>query len=73
MSNITIESSNPHDTPVEIEEKLEKAYTAVKNNREANHRDFNDRYLQSKKVTADMVVTKVFKNMISEINTVLNK
>lgn len=70
MSNkIIIESSDKNDSPVDIEEKLEKAYTAITLQREK--KSFSDSFLKAKKSNADKIVKKVFQHMIEEIaNTI---
>lgn len=69
MSQIIIESSNPNDTPAEIEVKLEKAARTVKLQRE--NKQFTDIFLKSKKSQTDKIVSALFKNMIKEIEQVL--
>lgn len=69
MSQIIIESSNPNDTPAEIEVKLEKAARTVKLQRE--NKQFTDVFLKSKKSQTDKIVSALFKNMIKEIEQVL--
>lgn len=62
---IIIESSNKNDSIVDIEEKLEKAYTAITIQRE--RKAFTDQFLKAKKSQADRVVKDVFQNMVEEI------
>lgn len=69
MSQIIIESSNPKDTPAEIEVKLEKAARTIKLQRE--NKQFTDSFLKARKTTADRIVTAVFQNMIKEIEQVI--
>lgn len=69
MSQIIIESSNPNDTPAEIEVKLEKAARTIKLQRE--NKQFTDSFLKARKTTADRIVTAVFQNMIKEIEQVI--
>ena len=69
MSQIIIESSNPKDTPAEIEVKLEKAARTIKLQRE--NKQFTDVFLKSKKVSTDKAVSAIFQNMIKEIEQVL--
>ena len=66
---IIVESSDKNDSPVEIEEKLEKAYNSIALQREK--KQFTDNYLKNKKDMADKVVEKVFQNMIDEIVKIL--
>lgn len=69
MSQIIIESSNPNDTPAEIEMKLEKAARTIKLQRE--NKQFMDSFLKSKKVAADKIVASIFQNMLKEIEQVI--
>lgn len=69
MSQIIIESSNPNDTPAEIEVKLEKAARTIKLQRE--NKQFTDSFLKARKTTADRIMTAVFQNMIKEIEQVI--
>lgn len=71
VPRIIIESSNIADTPVDIEEKLEKAVSAIREQRE--NKQFTDVFLREIKEQADIVVNKLFSNMVSEINSVLSK
>lgn len=69
MSTIVVESDNPNDSVTDIEEKLEKAVSAVIEQREG--KQFTDLFLKKHKEKADKIVQKVFVNMISEIDKVL--
>lgn len=69
MSTIIIQSTNSKDTPVDIEEKLEKAVASIKLQRE--NKTFSDPYLKQQKDTADKIVDKVFESMIEEISKAL--
>lgn len=69
MSKLIIESSNKQDSPADIEDKLEKAYSSVKLQRE--NKQLSDLYLKSKKEKADKIAFAVFNNMIEEISEVL--
>lgn len=69
MEQIRIKSNNPNDTPVEIEDKLEKALSSVRLQRE--RKDFNDKYLKQRKSSSDKIVKAVMDNMITEIAEVL--
>ena len=71
MSHIIIESTNKNDSPTDIEEKLEKAVSAIKLQRE--NKSFPDKLLKDKMDKADVVVNKLFSNMIDEIAGVLLK
>lgn len=68
---IIIKSTNPSDTSVDIEEKLEKAMTAIQAQRE--NKQFSDLFLRDKKKEADEVVSAVFASMIEEIADTLSK
>jgi len=68
---IVIKSTDPSDTSVDIEEKLEKAMTAIQAQRE--NKQFSDLFLRDKKKEADEVVSAVFASMIEEINDTLSK
>lgn len=67
---IIIESSDKNDSPVDIEEKLEKAYTAITLQREK--KVFNDNFLKARKSHADKIVKKVFQHMIEEIAEIIS-
>ncbi len=69
MSKIMIESSNKNDTPVDIEDKLEKAVESIKLQREG--KQFSDKFLKSEKDKADKIVSQVFGSMLDEIEAVL--
>lgn len=71
MSKIVIESSDKNDTPVQIEEKLQKAVESLQLQRE--NKQFTDLFLKSQKEKADIVVSKVFNNMIEEIVQILKE
>lgn len=66
---IIIQSTNANDTPTDIEEKLEKAYTSIALQRE--RKEFTDPFLRDRKTKADKVVTALLQNMIEEIAAVL--
>lgn len=65
MEQIIIESSDPNDTPQDIEEKLEKAVAAIHQHRE--QKTFEDPYLQHEKDEADNIVTTVLDAMVEDI------
>ena len=69
MKKIIIESSNKNDTVTDIEEKLEKAVSSIRLQRE--NKQFSDIFLKQQKDQADKVVSKVFDSMIEEISDVL--
>ena len=71
MSKLVIESSNKHDSPADIEDKLEKAYTSIQMQREK--KEFSDLYLKARKNTVDKQVSSIFNNMVEEIIEVLKK
>lgn len=69
MSKLVIESTNKHDTPADIEDKLEKALSTIQLQREK--RQFSDVFLKDEMEKADRVVNAVFENMLNEIAEVL--
>lgn len=71
MPKIIIESSDKRDTQVDIEEKLEKAMSAIIAQREG--KQFTDNFLRETKEKADVIVNKLFSNMVKEISEVLKK
>ena len=71
MKQLIIESTDKNDTITDIEEKLEKALSAIKLQRE--NKQFSDVFLKAQKDKADNIVSKVFDNMITEISNVLNE
>lgn len=71
MSKIVIESSDKNDTPVQIEEKLQKAVESLQLQRE--NKQFTDVFLKAQKERADVIVSKVFDSMIEEIAGVLGE
>ena len=69
MSKLVIESTNKNDTPADIEDKLEKAYSSIQLQREK--KQLSDVYLKVQKDKADKSVNMLFNNMIDEISEVL--
>lgn len=69
-NTIIIESSNKNDSPVDIEEKLEKAYTAITLQREK--KVFSDKFLKARKSQVDKVVKHVFQHMVEEIANIIS-
>lgn len=69
MSKIIVESTNKSDSPVDIEEKLQKAVESLQMQRE--NKQFSDNYLREQQEKADKVVSQVFDSMMSEIASVL--
>lgn len=69
MSKLIIESSNRDDSVTDIEEKLEKAVESIKLQRE--RKEFSDVFLKAQKDKADVIISKTFDSMISEISEVL--
>lgn len=69
-NTIIVESSDKRDSPVDIEEKLEKAYTAITLQREK--KAFSDAFLKARKSQADKTVKKVFQHMIEEIAEIIS-
>lgn len=67
---LVIQSTDARDTPVDIEEKLEKAVSAIRMQRE--QKEFSDLFLRDQKKAADKVVHAVFSNMVEEIAKVLS-
>lgn len=71
MSKLIIESSNSDDTVTDIEEKLEKAMSSIKSQRE--RKQFSDPFLKAKKEKADAAVNAVLDNMVDEVAKVLSQ
>lgn len=71
MKKLVIESSDKNDTPVQIEEKLQKAVESIQLQRE--NKQFTDVFLKAQKERADVIVSKVFNSMIEEIAGVLGE
>lgn len=69
MKKLTITSSNKHDNPDDIVNKLEKAISAIQSHQPQRH--FTDPFLKATKSNADTVVDKLFSNMLTEIQAVL--
>lgn len=67
---IVVTSSNKLDTPLDIEEKLQKAVTIMKEQQES--REIPDLFLKTQHQTAAKVVDQVLESMLSEIAEVLN-
>lgn len=67
---IIVESSDKNDSPVDIEEKLEKAYTAITLQREK--KTFKDSFLKARKSHDDKIVKKVFQHMVEEIADIIS-
>ena len=68
---IVVESTNPKDTPADIEDKLEKAVNSIRLQRE--NKQFSDLYLRQRKDESTTLVKKVFSNMFDEIAEVLQQ
>lgn len=66
---IIIQSMNKSDSPVDIEDKIEKAMTSIQMQRE--NKQFTDVYLKKRKDESDVIVKKVLSNMLDEIAEVL--
>lgn len=64
-----IQSTNFQDSPANIEDKLEKAMSAVITQRE--RKELNDEFLRSQKSQADTIVSLVFHNMVQDIEKIL--
>lgn len=71
MKQLVIESTDKNDTITDIEEKLEKALSSIKLQRE--NKQFSDVFLKAQKDRADSIVSKVFDNMVTEINSILKE
>lgn len=71
MKQLVIESTDKNDTITDIEEKLEKAMSAIIAQREG--KQFTDNFLRYTKEKADVIVNKLFSNMVKEISEVLKK
>ena len=71
MKKLVIESTDKNDTITDIEEKLEKALSSIKLQRE--NKQFSDVFLKAQKDRADNIVSKVFDNMVTEISTILKE
>ena len=66
MTKLIVESSDPNDTPEDIEEKLQKAADSIRLKRESGM-VFEDPYLQEQKTQADHIVTTAVDAMIEDI------
>ena len=71
MKKLVIESTDKNDTITDIEEKLEKALSSIKLQRE--NKQFSDVFLKAQKDRADNIVSKVFDNMVTEISNILKE
>ena len=71
MKQLIIESTDKNDTIIDIEEKLEKALSSIKLQRE--NKQFSDVFLKAQKDRADNIVSKVFDNMVTEISNILKE
>ena len=71
MKKLVIESTDKNDTITDIEEKLEKALSSIKLQRE--NKQFSDVFLKVQKDRADNIVSKVFDNMVTEISNILKE
>lgn len=69
MQTIEVLSTNPSDTPGDIEEKLLKAANSIKLQREK--KQFTDVFLKKRKDESDEIFRKVMANMLDEISEVL--
>ena len=69
MKRIIIESTNPMDSEVDIEEKLEKAVETIRLQRE--QKELTDLFLKEKKAQADQIVSKVLDSMVDRISEVI--
>lgn len=71
MARMIIESSNKADSPADIEDKLEKALSSIRLQREG--KEFSDVFLKDLVEQSDKVTEKVFNNMIEEVCAVLKR
>lgn len=71
MARMIIESSNKADSPADIEDKLEKALSSIRLQREG--KQFSDVFLKDLVEQSDKVTEKVFNNMIEEVCAVLKR
>lgn len=69
MKRIIIESTDPMDSEVDIEEKLEKAVETIRLQRE--QKEFTDLFLKEKKAQADQIVSKVLDSMVDRVSEVI--
>lgn len=66
---IVVTSSNKSDTPVDIEEKLQKAVSTIKQQQES--RQILDVFLKTQHHTTSKIVDQVMTSMLNEITNVL--
>lgn len=66
---IVVVSSNKSDTPVDIEEKLQKAVSVIKQQQES--RQLPDIFLKTQYHTAAKIVDQVVLSMLDEIADIL--
>lgn len=66
---LIIESTNPNDSIIDIEEKLEKAVNSIQLQRE--NKQFSDVFLKQRKDESDRIVKKVVDDMFNEIEKVI--
>lgn len=66
---IVVTSTNKADTPVDIEEKLQKAVAAMKLQQES--RELPDTFLKTEYQTTATLVDQVIESMLSEVAEVL--
>lgn len=66
---IVVTSSNKSDTPVDIEEKLQKAVSTIKQQQES--RQIPDIFLKTQHHTSAKIVDKVMTSMLDEIAGIL--
>lgn len=66
---IVVTSSNKSDTPVDIEEKLQKAVSTIKQQQES--RQIPDVFLKTQHHTSAKIVDQVMTSMLNEITNVL--
>lgn len=66
---IVVTSSNKSDTPVDIEEKLQKAVSTIKQQQES--RQIPDVFLKTQHHMSAKIVDQVMTSMLNEITNVL--
>lgn len=68
--SIVVTSSNPSDTLTDIEERLQKAVSAMKEQQES--RQLPDKFLMTQHQSAAKIVDQTINSMLDEIADVLN-
>lgn len=68
---MTVQSSDPADTPADVSDKLEKAYTAMVSAQQSPKKDFPVPYLKHLGDQAETAVNAVFSHMLDEVLDVI--